>query len=324
MNGRMIVLIAYDGSDYARAALSDLRQAGLPREAEALVVSVSDVWVPPVRSSFETVEKIISSERAATVLAHAEEEASRALEKARWLTEEAARRLLADFPEWDVRVEVAVGMPAQELIQKAGRWKADLVVVGSHGRSALGRLIHGSVSQKVAKAARCSVRITRRVAQRGDSPVRIIVGTDGSPGADDAVRAVATRLWPGESEVRLVTALKSLKTDSAAVERQLSEVRCIQQAAGEQLRGTGAKVSQVVRKGEAKDMLIEEAKSWGADCIFVGSGGLGNGLTRYLLGSVSNALVKDAPCSVEVVRPRREITLEEACAARAQTVSFWP
>lgn len=308
MSERMIVLIAYDGSDCAREALTDLRRAGLPREAEALVVSVSALWVPPIRSSFETVEKIISSDRAAAVLAHAEEEASRSLEKAMELAEEAARRLRADFPEWDVRAEVAGGMPAQELILKADRRRADLVVVGSHGRSALGRFLLGSVSHKVAGEARCSVRVARLVAQAGDLPVRIIVGADGSPGANDAVRAVATRSWPEGSKIRLVTALKFMQTDSAAAARQLSEVRGIQHAAGEQLRGTGAEVFQVVRRGEAKDILIEEAKSWGADCIFVGSNGPGDGLASYLLGSVSNALVKDAPCSVEVVRPTGRIT----------------
>lgn len=308
MSERIIILIAYDGSDCARAALTDLRRAGLPRVAEALVVSVSEVWVPPVRSSFETVEKIISSDRVAAVLAHAEEEASRSLEKAGGLAEEAARRLRRDFPEWDVRAEVAVGTPAQELIQKADRRKADLLVVGSHGRSALGRLILGSVSQKVAGEARCSVRVARRVVHAGDSPVRIIIGADGSPGANDAVRALAARPWPEGSKIRLVTALRFMKTDSAAAERRLSEVRDIQQAAGEQLRGTGAEVSQVVRRGEAKDILIGEAKSWGADCIFVGSRAVGDGLTRYLLGSVPCALVKDAPCSVEIVRPTREVT----------------
>jgi hypothetical protein len=47
MRGRMKVLIAYDGSSYADAALDDLRRAGLPREGEALVVSVGDVLVTP-------------------------------------------------------------------------------------------------------------------------------------------------------------------------------------------------------------------------------------------------------------------------------------
>ena len=46
MTKRMKFLIAYDGSIYADAAVEDLLRAGLPREAEALVISVADVWLP--------------------------------------------------------------------------------------------------------------------------------------------------------------------------------------------------------------------------------------------------------------------------------------
>ena len=49
------ILIAYDGSDCARDAIDDLRLAGLPEEAEAVVMSVANVWLPPP-SSYELVE----------------------------------------------------------------------------------------------------------------------------------------------------------------------------------------------------------------------------------------------------------------------------
>jgi nucleotide-binding universal stress UspA family protein len=43
----MKILITYDGSECAEAALDDLRRAGLPPAADALVVSVTEVWLPP-------------------------------------------------------------------------------------------------------------------------------------------------------------------------------------------------------------------------------------------------------------------------------------
>ena len=49
----MKILIAYDGSNCADAALEDLRRAGLPPEAEVVVLSVADVWLPPPSTSSE-------------------------------------------------------------------------------------------------------------------------------------------------------------------------------------------------------------------------------------------------------------------------------
>ena len=80
---------------------------------------------------------------------------------------------------------------AWELVSKADRWKPDLIVVGSHGRTALGRFVLGSVSQRVLTEALCSVRIARGRVDEPNSPVRIIVGTDGSRPSEEALKAVA-------------------------------------------------------------------------------------------------------------------------------------
>jgi nucleotide-binding universal stress UspA family protein len=191
------------------------------------------------------------------------------------------------------------------LTAKAGRWGADLLVVGSRGRSSLGRLLLGSVSRDVVSGARCSVRIVRKGRALGGSAVKVVVGTDGSSGAADAVRAVAARVWPAGSEIRLVTAVRSARADDA--EARLSRVQGAHRADLERLLRAGLEVSHVVRTGDAKVAIVKEAKSWKADCIFVGSRGLGDSLTRYLLGSVSAALAREAPCTVEVVRPRVEM-----------------
>jgi nucleotide-binding universal stress UspA family protein len=65
----------------------------------------------------------------------------------------------------------------------------------------------GSVSQKILTEARCSVRVGRSHRQTNADPVRLLIGVDGSPDAEAAVRAVAAREWPAGSAVRLVTAL---------------------------------------------------------------------------------------------------------------------
>ena len=73
--------------------------------------------------------------------------------------------------------------------------------------------------------------------------------------------------------------------------------------AKEELRAIGLDATIMIKKGETQRVLLEEARKWGADCIFVGSRRFKNALERFRLGSVSTALVTNAHCSVEVVRP---------------------
>ncbi|MCS6927045.1 MAG: universal stress protein [Candidatus Binatia bacterium] len=309
----MKLLIAYDGSPCAEAALDDLRRAGLPSEAEVIVLSVADVWMPPappegeqhIRSDFEA--------RIAAARQQARTQALQAVEEARALAARASERLQAYFPDWTVHPEACADSPAWGIVRKADEWQPDLVVVGSHGRSALERVVLGSVSQKVLTAAHCSVRIGRGRGTESGSPVRVVIGVDGSPGADAAVRAVAGRLWRPGSEARVIAVLDATllatamewvaKGDAEAYTR----VQTMVDTAAETLRAAGFIASSLVREGEPKQVLVTEAEDWGADCIFVGARGL-RGLERFLLGSVSAAVAARAHCSVEVVRPRAQNT----------------
>lgn len=109
-----------------------------------------------------------------------------------------------------MRAEAKADSPAWALVLKASELKSDLVVVGAHGHTVLGgRLILGSVSQRVLYEARCSVRVARDGRRRDVyGPVRIVVGMDGSTDAEAAVEAVAAREWPEGSEARLISVLK--------------------------------------------------------------------------------------------------------------------
>ena len=74
-------------------------------------------------------------------------------------------------------------------------------------------------------------------------------------------------------------------------------------AAEEIVASAGMKTETAVLEGSPKRRIVEESKAWGADLIVVGSHGR-RGLTRYLLGSVSEAVAMHAHCSVEVIRDR--------------------
>jgi nucleotide-binding universal stress UspA family protein len=127
-------------------------------------------------------------------------QANSSLREALSLSRRGADILEEFFPSWEVHAQIAPGSPAAEVVKKAELWKADLVAVGSHGLAALGRLFLGSVSQKIVTDAHCSVRVARKRQTISHLPPRILIGIDGSPYAEAAARAVATRHWHSSVE----------------------------------------------------------------------------------------------------------------------------
>jgi nucleotide-binding universal stress UspA family protein len=312
MSETMKILIAYDGSTYANTALEDLHRTGLPRVAEVLIMSVADVFLPPPSSPEPAFPAQIPA-----VVQRAWAQATHAVDEARTLAQQARTHLLTSFPAWEVRAEACADSPAWAIIKQADTWQPDLLVVGSHGRSALGRIVLGSVSQKILTEAQCSVRVGRRPRQTDTLPLHLLIGIDGSPDAAAAVQAVAARAWPAGSAVRLVTALDARMCTALAFmrppgepETEVSEtdesawMSKTVNAMAAPLQRRGLTVSSVIKEGDPKHVLLDEAEHWEADCIFIGARGLRR-VERFLLGSVSAAVAARAHCSVEVVRPRR-------------------
>ena len=318
MKQRMRILIGYDGSGCAEAALDDLQRAGLPAEAEVLVLSVTEISLPPPPpSSYEILEQARAVHVPADI-PRVYAKGSPAIQEAQSLSERAVARLRANFPGWKITAGASVGSPAWELVKEADEWKPALIVLGSHGHTALGRFVLGSVSQRVLTEARCSVRVARGRVEEPDTPVRIVVGVDGSPGSKAAVREVASRLWPVKSEARVIAvndpqsatligrifpSVAKTVEESNQADRQWLETVLTENA--ELLRPSELKVSTEIREGNPKRALAEAAEEWGADCIFVGSVGFSNRFERFVLGSVSAAVAARAHCSVEVVRQRK-------------------
>ena len=121
-------------------------------------MSVAYVFVPdPINDGSDNGLPVYIPE----VIKHAHERAQHHLEQAEVLAGRASEKLKAMFPKWSVSYHAEADSPAWAVIRRADEWKPDLIVVGSHGRSALGRFFLGSVSQKVMTEAHCSVRIAR-------------------------------------------------------------------------------------------------------------------------------------------------------------------
>ena len=314
----MKILIGYDGSDCSNAALDDLKMAGLPdEEVEALVMSVADVWLPAPPEN-ETLSEYAKDLQTHPQFFKAYERNAKAVTEAETLAKHAQSRLLRIFPAWQITAEADYGSPAWEIITKANEMKADLIVVGSHGRSAIGRVFLGSISNKVLTEADCTVRVARGKIEVDPTPSRVVIGYDGSAGADAAVEAVAARNWRQQSEVKLVaiddpitpSAIGGLVPPIAAWAEEANEgehewLRKLAESSIKKLQTAGLTATFQIESGNPKQILVEEAERWHADSIFVGANRFGSRIERFLLGSVSAAVAARAHCSVEVVRGKK-------------------
>lgn len=308
----MKILIAYDGSKHSEAALDDLSRAGLPATGDALLVSVAEVWLPEPNGDDEHgrdnpyVERLVNEHR---------ERVQQILAEAQQLVDTAVLRVKRTLPAWNITAKATYGSPAWSILEIAEEQQSDLIVVGSQGRSAIGRVLLGSISQKVLTESKCSVRIARGSIQVDPAPERILVGFDGTDGSRAAVGAVAARNWTTDAEVRLFAATGPLSpsvigqfapvVSSAVEESNIAEVEMLKERARpelEKLRKSGVAAELIIKAGNPKRLLPDEADAWSADAVFVGANSFGSRIERFLIGSTSSAVAARSNCSVEVIR----------------------
>ena len=211
---------------------------------------------------------------------------------------------------------VLPGDPKDVIVNRAGEIKADFAVVGSHGASGLTRFLLGSVAGAVVRFAPCSVEVVRGLAAQ--RALKILLATDGSDSSVRAARSIAARPWPHGTEVRILSAVEmALSTFQAMLEPPFADTAAMEalreqamkqsqdaiRTAEEIVTGAGLKASEdiSVLLESPKQIILDEARQWGADLIVVGSHGR-RGINRFLLGGASQAVAMHAECSVEVIR----------------------
>ena len=193
----------------------------------------------------------------------------------------------------EVRLFVEAGEPYAAIVTRATFTGCARVVVGSRNRRGLERLLLGSVAERVVRQAPCPVLVARP-----DSGVhRILVGTDFSEPAMPAVEAAADEgRWYGAP----VTVLHCLEEPGkAAPARDRAKLARI--LLEDMARQLGIVGDVQVRKGSPAEQIVRAAEETGAELVVVATSGK-TGLARHLLGSVAEAVVRSASCSVLVVR----------------------
>lgn len=145
--------------------------------------------------------------------------------------------------------------------------------------------------------------------------MKILLAVDGSVCSDAAVEEIMRRPWPSHSEVKVITAespiVVGVEPWTASTEYFENLEKAVREAAQgiiqsalaklKSTEDTSLKISSEIIHGSPQQVIVEEAESWGADLIVMGSRGLGT-WNRLLMGSVSNSVVHHANCSVEIVR----------------------
>ena len=304
------LLIAYDGSECAAAALQDLRTAGLQPELEAKLLTVADVWIPTDPQPEPPVYPEIQSK----AILRARAVALDAVRQAQATAEEGRSQLQKLFPKWRIHGLALADSPAWAIARVAREFHADLIVVGSHGRSLLERFFLGSVAQKVATEAHCSVRICKPHPAGPGAAQNILVALDGSKDSDAAVRAVLARHWSADTHFQLVTVVDDRLESAVAwpggyarqwvlqldADAREAAFRMIEKHAGD-LYGAGLKVDTHLSRGEPKQALLNAVRDLAADCIFIGAHGLHHE-GKPSLGAVASAVAARAHCTVEIVR----------------------
>jgi nucleotide-binding universal stress UspA family protein len=211
----------------------------------------------------------------------------------------------------NLEVQVRHGSPAVEILEAADEQFPDLLVLGAGGRGAMARFLIGSVADRVARHAACPVLIARPLRNQLQ---RLVVGIDGSPGAERVVETLQRLPLPDACEIRLVAVLPSLedlmltsrwlplpllgRQDAEAVLESLrhqAQEALDKQAAALEAAGQHAVIE--VRRGEPAMTLIQTAEDEGADLIVTGAQGH-DLVERFLMGSVSDKVLRYAPCSV--------------------------
>jgi nucleotide-binding universal stress UspA family protein len=146
--------------------------------------------------------------------------------------------------------------------------------------------------------------------------MKILLAIDGSPCSDAAVEEVSRRPWPDGSSIKVLTAfeLPMPPTPEAWAlpvnyfeEMDVALSKQAQNIVDRAMAKLKPKLSRTISldgqilPGSPRNAILDEAESWGADLIVVGSHGY-RAWERFLLGSVSQSVISHAKCSVEVVR----------------------
>ena|SRR5688572_13375174 len=287
----MRILLASDGSPEAMQAAEWVATSGLANSASVLILSV--VTSPAVH--------VLPSAAADALCEEARNSA-------------VATRAVFEARDTAAEIRIGEGDARNEIMRVADEWDADVVVVGSRGVGRTEAFFLGTVSRDVVRHCTRPVLVVKG---RTRTLRLAVVAVDGSQYALNALRFFARWPRPAGLTVRVVGVVEPLplpRTAPAMIRPELHAAVAVAQ--GERRRAleqafeearpplAGGATTETLAYGHPAAELLRVAQESAADLIVLGARGLG-AVQRVLLGSVSEAVLRDARCAVLIAaRPR--------------------
>lgn len=209
-------------------------------------------------------------------------------------------------PASDVHIEhrLESGDAGQEILQVAQRVKAGLIVVGTHGRSGLERLLVGSVAEQVLRGATCPVLAVKNGALV--PKIRTILFPTDLSEASESALGVAFSLARDYHAHLIILQVASFggAVPYSELERILKQSSGYRHELEDKLRQCQrpeCKAEFRVVEGDSAEQIVRVAQEARCDLIVMGSHGR-TGLARLLMGSVAEKTLRNAPCPVLLVK----------------------
>jgi len=282
----MKTILAVDGSDNAYEAVHALKY--LARAEQLTLLHALNVPAPAYPMMVPDVA----------------EEIYKALEQS--MREEGERLLnrvqsLLPLHAGPTKKHLQIGSPAEVIVSMAEEQNADLIVMGARGLGPIKERLLGSVSHRILTLAPCATLIV-------NGPVKamkqILLPLQGPFDAEAAVRFLQLKPFHDAVELTLLTILPSTEppwpsNDAAAaasteiLEKQAAYIEGV----AERLRAIGYQAHGVAVVGTPSTMILQQATTLRSDLILMGTRGR-QGIARFVLGSVSHAVLHHMPCPV--------------------------
>jgi nucleotide-binding universal stress UspA family protein len=236
------------------------------------------------------------------------------LQYARRTAQEGFDRLLGSVAGSGLKVRIRLedGPPAPRILKVVKEEAADLLVVGTHGRTGFQRALVGSVADRLVRQATCPVLTVRptpgSAAQREIR--RICYATDFSPTARAAWPWVVAIASAAGAEVDVVHVTFEPVVDPHMPAETIGRMAQILDEQGrieverflERSALPRERIHVHVTRGIADEQIVHSAQEHAADLIIMGTHGW-SGVVRWMLGSVAHGVIQTAPCPVLTIAP---------------------